>query len=578
MSDSDDNGPAFPEEQAPANQSDNGGVSEEEAAQRDADMSDGEEETIAPPQKPVVDNKPNLFASSSEDEDSEQEQEIVDQNDEDEEDTVAANMSDDEDEGEKKSDNEKPAESSTWKTLASDSDSSASDSSDSDDDDAKSTKSAKSVASEKPQEEEDDIDWETYDPDLVDPDASFLPGSPVYEEDTFMHDHERRLNAINMQDEIDAESTVSADETAKRRRYQLDSSDDEEETTAKRPHEQLDDVDENDPFAQPLVEHVPQKDSDSDSGPEPDKGPQEEEDDPSVSYFEKVLSKKKLAAKRKRRRNTDDSSFISEADDLINDLMRQMAEASGEDKQACVNMVPAIAKLRLLPKLEAAFKTRDYHNAFIENGIMTAIADWLAPLPNNALPNLKIRTSLLQTLVDFPHCSIETLKASGVGKAVNRLLQHPKEMKDNKKLCKLLIRRYSKQIFDVKDTGAVSKEDRQQRDLEFLRKYGPSKLSKFQKEKDEKSKKVGELKVHEKGFIMRARVPMPSNRDYLIRPKSNIDPEDWNINFKKGAKRVKTGNEALMDKTSRRLVNMKQRMKQQKSAKVSLSGSKGALF
>merc|ERR1711981_100805 len=191
-------------------------------------------------------------------------------------------------------------------------------------------------------------------------------------------------------------------------------------------------------------------------------------------------------------------------------------------------------------------------------------------------PNLKIRTVLLNNLLDFPQVPLETLKASGVGKSVNRLLQHPKELSDNKKKCKILVRRYSKQIFGIVDTGAVSKEERQMRDIDSLRKYGPSKKTKYQKLKEKQLSEASKKKVHEKGFMPRARVPMPSNRDYLIRPKSNINPDEWS-GVLKNRKQTKSGNELLMDKTKKRLLDSKSKKKMQRGAHVNLSGGKGGM-
>lgn len=496
---------------------------------------DTNEETTNDFENNQTKNRPNLFGNSSDEDEQEeiqqQEQQIVDHNELDENETAMKDESSDDDSEANNS------EVGNKENLAPEVNSDE--------------KTAKNVFMD---ENEDMNDH---------PDSSFLPMSPEYNEDRYLQEHEsRQLN-----------------QSTGKRRVELNSDDSDDEQPTKRPHQQLDDDDDeiHDPFAEPLNGETQQKEDDGDTS-DPDKpqaGKPTEEDDPSISDFDKAMARRKKAMKRARK-SRGDSTFISEADDLINDLMRQMSEASNLDKEASQAGIPAIHKLKLLNKLDAAFKVKDYHESFIDNGVMTAIADWLTLLPNKSLPNLQIRTSLLNTLIDFPECSIETLKASGVGKAVNILLQHPKELQDNKRKCKKLVRRYSKLIFGVVDTGAISKEERKERDMESLRRYGGHRKTKYQKLREQQAEEQSKKKIYDKGFMPRARVPLPSNRDYLIRPKDNIEPDAYPT-VKSSSKKLRTGNEALMDKTKKRLDRNRVKKSIPKAAKVSLSGGKGCL-
>ena len=113
------------------------------------------------------------------------------------------------------------------------------------------------------------------------------------------------------------------------------------------------------------------------------------------------------------------------------------------------------------------FRTQ-LRSTFIDCGILSAITEWLAPLPDKSLPCLKTRESLLKELqsvrsksdhsflcistkctthyliflvsFQFPDISSETLKMSGIGKALMYLFKHPKELKHNKDLAGRLIR------------------------------------------------------------------------------------------------------------------------------------------
>jgi transcription factor SPN1 len=74
----------------------------------------------------------------------------------------------------------------------------------------------------------------------------------------------------------------------------------------------------------------------------------------------------------------------------------------------------------------------DLNEMLVENGVMSAIADWISPLPDKSLPSMSIRTELLKVLRIYTNVSAETLKHSGIGKAVMFLYKHPKEIRLNK--------------------------------------------------------------------------------------------------------------------------------------------------
>ena len=74
----------------------------------------------------------------------------------------------------------------------------------------------------------------------------------------------------------------------------------------------------------------------------------------------------------------------------------------------------------------------DLNEMLIENGVMSAIADWISPLPDKSLPSLNIRIELLRVLKMYTNVTAETLKQSGIGKSVMLLYKHPKEVRQNK--------------------------------------------------------------------------------------------------------------------------------------------------
>ncbi|KAG7252977.1 hypothetical protein CRUP_023728 [Coryphaenoides rupestris] len=157
-----------------------------------------------------------------------------------------------------------------------------------------------------------------------------------------------------------------------------------------------------------------------------------------MSDFDLMLARKK-ASGGKRRRNRDGGTFISDADDVVSAMIVKMNEAAEEDRTLNSQKKPALKKLTLLPTVVMHLKKQDLKETFIDSGVMTAIKEWIGPLPDKSLPALRIREELLKILQELPSVSQETLKHSGIGRAVMFLYKHPKESRPNKDLALKLI-------------------------------------------------------------------------------------------------------------------------------------------
>ena len=83
----------------------------------------------------------------------------------------------------------------------------------------------------------------------------------------------------------------------------------------------------------------------------------------------------------------------------------------------------------------------------------------------------------------------------------------------------------------------------------------------------------GQLRPGERGFVMRARVPKPSNKDYVIRPKWNVDAED-----EEGSrhihKRSKAKKDERLEKHLKTFADRKKNSKMQRAVGISLEGNK----
>ncbi|KAJ8397240.1 hypothetical protein AAFF_G00440740 [Aldrovandia affinis] len=289
-----------------------------------------------------------------------------------------------------------------------------------------------------------------------------------------------------------------------------------------------------------------------------------------MSDFDVMLARKKAQSGR-RRRNRDGGTFISDADDVVSAMITKMTEAAEEDRTLNSQKKPALKKLTLLPTVVMHLKKQDLKETFIDSGVMSAIKEWISPLPDKSLPALKIREELLKILQELPSVSQETLKHSGIGRAVMFLYKHPKESRPNKDLALKLINEWSRPIFGLTSNyKGMTREERQQRDLDQQMPTRRRLSSGGQTPRRDLEKVLtGEekaLRPGDPGFCARARVPMPSNKDYVVRPKWNVDVETNRGPMKKGMSRV--------DKQMRRFADIRRLTKTGHAVKISVEGNR----
>ncbi|KAI6172986.1 IWS1-like protein [Aphelenchoides besseyi] len=231
------------------------------------------------------------------------------------------------------------------------------------------------------------------------------------------------------------------------------------------------------------------EDSEQIEDPEHSDDPDDERPALHRSDFDEMMAQKKKERKRTKRRRRDGAyDLISDADDQIKDLVELMMRAANQDRTSNESRQPAFQKQKLLPL------------ALLDNGMMSAVSEWLAPLPDKSLPSLEVRTTLLKILSDFPNLEQGILRQSGLGKALES------------------------------DYTSMSREERYERDTQQntrKRRHESQDDIQSSSHANRTAMLMGdeeeEVGPGGKGFVPRARVPKPSMKAYVNRPVPQIE-------------------------------------------------------
>jgi len=244
------------------------------------------------------------------------------------------------------------------------------------------------------------------------------------------------------------------------------------------------------------------------------------------------MAMKRIASRRKKKKEID-TNKLNYRHDLI---VQSMRDAYEEDKRLNLAQQPALNKIKLLSEVERELKVKDKENTdnMLNRDILHAIREWLEPLPDKSLPNIKIREILLEYLERQPQIERDQLKNSGIGKAVMLLWKHPDETPKNKKVAQKIIEEWSRPIFGLSANYSE------------LRNYSPS-ISRPTRidthelapakanleaalESKSKSSKVGDS-----GYSLHARIPQKMAFDFVLPPPPKVSDVD-SENMKQEAK------------------------------------------
>jgi len=235
--------------------------------------------------------------------------------------------------------------------------------------------------------------------------------------------------------------------------------------------------------------------------------------------------------------------------DSVQLIVERMKDAYREDRDANDNKEPAFAKLKMLPELLNILQKRNVRE-YLAEGVLEGCRDWLSPLPDGSLPNMKIREGILRGLAKLD-LQEDLLLSSGIGKSVMLLSKHSKETLPNRKICRTLISKWSRPIFAISSTYAdleriETEADEQKRQSGRKLKRKLSGRAAFDEAFETQATSQ---ETNAPRYTIR---PQKVRMDYVIRPKGPEVPEERKNKEEKSTKAQRIHEKILSLKSPRR--------------------------
>lgn len=170
----------------------------------------------------------------------------------------------------------------------------------------------------------------------------------------------------------------------------------------------------------------------------------------------------------------------------MEDLIQDMLNAFDADIDSIEKGQPGLAKLKLLPRVEEQTAKQSLQDSFIDAGGLSAIREWLRLLPDNSLPNLTLRTSLLHILKKLlASVTIENLKDSKVGYAIRDIIFHDEEIPSNKRIANEIAEVWLRQVFGREAGHLFSKATDEEMRAALSHRAAPARTSAHESDDDD---------------------------------------------------------------------------------------------
>ncbi|TDH69293.1 hypothetical protein CCR75_005017 [Bremia lactucae] len=273
--------------------------------------------------------------------------------------------------------------------------------------------------------------------------------------------------------------------------------------------------------------------------------PQEQKDD----FFDRTLKSLKTGRARSKLNLSP-----QEMEQITQEVLYRMDKAYTDDLASIADRRPALEKIKFVDNALHILRKLQFQPMLLDFDLLTEWIDWMEnktsireqivkkwiqPLENGALPNVGLRTKMLEMVSKMPVFK-EHLKRSGLGKVVMLLMKHPQETRENKELCRSLVERWSRAVFNkTLDFSKLAELEAEKADNEIYRRreralmcisVGNRRRQKKSKIKARAAERGGNVfngrstEFDVKPDVSeRAELPEQLHIDFMLRPQSKVD-------------------------------------------------------
>ncbi|KAG3109400.1 hypothetical protein PI124_g11444 [Phytophthora idaei] len=248
---------------------------------------------------------------------------------------------------------------------------------------------------------------------------------------------------------------------------------------------------------------------------------QEQKDD----FFDRTLKSLKTGRSRSKLNLSP-----QEMEQITQEVLYRMDKAYADDLASIAERRPALEKIKFVDNALHILRKIQFQPMLLDFDLLTIVKKWIQPLEDGALPNVGLRTKMLEMVSKMPVFK-EHLKRSGLGKVVMVLMKHPQETPENKELCRSLVERWSRAVFNkTLDFSKLAELEAEKAENEIYRRRERARRQKKPKNKARAAERGGNVfngraadPDVKPDVSERAELPEQLHIDFLLRPQSKID-------------------------------------------------------